>query len=269
MRIKLGMTAVLAGLLVASTAWGQIGIVGSLTHEYSTAPGRSLEGSLDIHNSSDEAQEVKAYQSDYFFYADGKVDYGTPGALPRSNALWMILSPKQAMVPPKETITINYIIQVPDDATLTGTYWSIIMVEPVPLSSPESTRPDAKPGVGVTQVLRYGVQIVTQIGETGSRQIKFSQLKLLAENGKRSLLADVENTGERWLKGSFSLDLYDAKGVFVGKFECGQMRMFPQTSVRYSVDLVGVANGSYKALIVVDCGGDDVFGVNVNLVLKD
>jgi peptidoglycan hydrolase-like protein with peptidoglycan-binding domain len=269
MSMKLGISILVAALLAASNVAAQVGIVGALTHEYTITPGRSYEGSIDIDNSSDTAQEVKAYQSDYFFYADGSTLYGEPGDLPRSNARWMSLSPKQVTIPPKETVTINFIIQVPDDATLTGTYWSLVMVEPVPLSSPESTSSDAKPGLGVNQVLRYGVQIVTQVGETGTRQLKFSQLKLVVENGKRSLLADVENSGERWLKGSFYLDLYDAKGGYVGKFESGQKRMYPQTSVRYSLDLVGVANGSYKALIVVDCGGDDVFGVNVNLVLKD
>ncbi|TFG81179.1 MAG: hypothetical protein E4H20_10360 [Spirochaetales bacterium] len=267
--MKLWIFASVACWLAVPNAVAQIGVVGSLTHEYNVAPGHSYNGIIDIANTSAETQEVKVYQSDLFFYADGTVDYGEPGGLPRSNARWMSLSPRQLLIPPRESATVHYIIQVPDDATLTGTFWSLLMVEPIPLASPESTRPGAKPGVGVNQVLRYGIQIVTQVGESGTRQVKFSQLKLVAENGKRSLLADVENTGERWLKGSFNLDLYDSNGGFVGRFESVQQRMYPRTSVRYSVDLVGVANGSYKALIVVDCGGDDVFGVNVNLVLKD
>jgi hypothetical protein len=269
MRRRRALTILLTLLAPASVSWAQIGVVGPLTYEHVVAPGRLYEGSIDITNAGDKPQEVKAYQSDYFFYSDGSIAYGEPGSLPRSNARWMTFSPKQSLVPPGENLSIHYTIQVPEDATRTGTYWSVIMVEPILESSPESSAPERKPGVGLSQTVRYGVQIVTHFGDTGTRQLKFSQLKLVADGGKRSLVADVENTGERWLRGTLSLDLYDSKGAFVGKFEAARKRMYPQTSVRYTVELVGVASGSYKALIVVDCGGDDVFGVNVNLVLRD
>jgi hypothetical protein len=213
---------------------------------------------------------VKAYQTDYFFYADGKVLYDEPGGLPRSNARWMTLSPRQVTIPANETVPIHYTIQVPNDATMKGTYWSVIMVEPVPEGSTESSKPGAKEiGVGVSQVLRFAVQIVTHIGNTGTRQLKFSRVQLVAENEKKLLTVDVENKGERWLRGSMWAELYDSEGKHVGKFDGGTQRMYPGTSVRFSADLVGIQIGSYKALLVVDCGGDNVFGANVNLVLKE
>jgi hypothetical protein len=55
----------------------------------------------------------------------------------------------------------------------------------------------------------------------------------------------------------------------VGKFDGGKQRMYPGTSVRFTADLVGVQSSLYKALIIVDCGGEDVFGANVNLVLNE
>jgi type II secretory pathway component GspD/PulD (secretin) len=84
-----------------------------------------------------------------------------------------------------------------------------------------------------------------------------------------ALVVDVENTGERWLRGSMWAELYDSEGKHVGKYDGGKQRMYPGTSVRFSADLVGIQTSSYKALIVIDCGGDDVFGANVNLVLKE
>ena len=269
MRTKMGVMTILALTFSTAIAWAQISINGPLTHEYTVEPGRSYEGSIVVQNSGDEAQEIKAYLRDYFFYSDGRVLYETAGSLPRSNALWMTLSPTQVLVPPKNSVSLHFIVQVPDDAALNGTYWSIVLVEPISKSSPESSLAETKPTVGLRQIIRYGIQIVTQVGQTGAGEVKFSELKLMSDKGTRTLVADVENTGDRWLKGAFALDLYDSKGAYMGKFEGERKRMYPQTSVRYSVDLVGVASGSYKALIVVDCGGDDVFGVNVNLVLKD
>ena len=258
-----------AGAFCVSSLPAQLSIIGQLDHIYDVVPGGLYEGSIEVSNPGIETQEVKAYQTDYFFYSDGTNLYGEPGGLPRSNARWMTLSPRQIIVPPGETIAFKFSIQVPDDATLKGTYWSMVMIEPIPLSSAESTLAPVQSGVGIAQVLRYGVQIITQVGRTGAKQIKFNALSLVAEGGKRSLVADVLNTGEQWLRGKFSVDLYDSTGVFIGKYVGDQKRTYPQTSVRYTVDLVGVPNGTYKALIVVDCGGDDVFGVNVNLVLKD
>ena len=80
---------------------------------------------------------------------------------------------------------------------------------------------------------------------------------------------DLENTGERLLRTSLWVDLYDPKGSFVGKFDGGKHGLYPGTSVRFTADLVGVASATYKALIVADCGGDDVFGANVSLVLTE
>jgi hypothetical protein len=157
------IVVVIVGLLLAPLA-GHAGVVvtGSLTHEYEVAPGRSYEGSIDVHNPEDKPQEIKAYQTDYFFYADGKVLYDDPGGLPRSNARWMTLSPRQVTIPPNDTVTVHFTIQVPNDTTMKGTYWSVIMVEPVDEGSTESSKAGAKDiGVGVSQVLRYAIQIVT------------------------------------------------------------------------------------------------------------
>jgi hypothetical protein len=257
-------------ICVSAVSHAAIIVTGSLTHEYEVAPGGSYEGSIDVLNQGNGAQEVKAYQTDYSFSADGKVLYGDPGILPRSNARWIVVSPRQFTIPPNEIVTVRFTVQVPNDAGMKGTYWSVVMVEPVSPGSPESSAsgPKKDTGVGISQVLRYAVQIVTHIGASGSRQLKFSQLQLAAEKDTRVLLVDVQNTGERWLRGTMWVDLYDSGGKHLAKIDGGRQRMYPGTSVRFSVDLVGVQPATYKALIVVDCGGDDVFGANVNLVLK-
>jgi hypothetical protein len=264
------IVVVMIGLLAAPLAcYPGIIVTGSLTREYEVAPGRTYEGSIDVKNPEKTPQEIKVYQTDYFFYADGKVLYGDPGALPRSNARWMTLSPQQVTVPPNETVSVHFSVQVPNDTTLKGTYWSVVMVEPVAEGSAESSLPGPKnTGVGVSQVLRYAVQIVTHVGATGTRLLKFSRINLVRENENKLLLVDIENTGERWLRGALWAELYDSKGSKVGRFDGGKQRMYPGTSVRFTVDLIGVQDPSYKALIVVDCGNEDVFGANVTLVLK-
>ena len=256
-------------LLAAALApAGTIQVAGSLTHEYDVAPGGSYTGSIVVQNPEKDPQEVRVYQTDYLFYADGSSYYGDPGTMPRSSTRWISFTPKQFTVPAGEEVTVRYTIQVPDDARLRGTYWSVIMVEPVEPGSPESSTPTAKDKVtvGIRQVFRFAVQIVTHVG-SGTRQLKFTKVQVAAKDGKRQLLVDAENTGERWLRGTLWVELYAKDGALVGRFDGTRLRMYPGTSVRYTVDLAGVLSGTYKALIVIDCGGDDVFGANINLVL--
>jgi hypothetical protein len=257
-------------LLAPLASEAGVSIMGPLTHELEVEPGRSYEGTIEVHNPGKSAQEVKAYQTDYFFYADGKVLYGDPGGLPRSNARWMAVVPPQMVIPPGENATIRYSIQVPSDATLKGSYWSVIMIEPLPEGSIESIASDpAQVTVGIQQVIRYAVQVITSVGSTGSRQLRFNQIRLAADKEKRLLVVDLENSGERWLRANLWIELYDSKGSYVGKFDGGGHRLFPGTTARFTVELVGIQSSTYKAVIVADCGGDDVFGANVNLVLKE
>jgi hypothetical protein len=264
------LTAALAALwLVPRIAAASVVVMGPLAYDYTVSPGQSVEGVIEVQNPGDSPQEVKFYQTDYHTFADGRVLYGEPGQLPRSNARWISFFPKQTIIPPGERIKLVYVLQVPDDSTLTGTYWSMLMVEPVAAGSPESSRPEgAKFSFGIREVVRYAVQIAAHIGATGARQLKFAQIRLQQESGKLVLSVDVENTGERMLPGKFWAELYDPHGKYVGKFNGGKRRLYPGTSARYTVDLVGLQNVTYKSLIVVDCGGDDVFGASASLVLS-
>ena len=143
------------------------------------------------------------------------------------------------------------------------------MVEGIPEDSPESSSAgEEEVSLGVRQVFRYGIQMVTHIGSTGTRDLKFLRPQIQKDEDKRYLLVDVENTGERWLRASCTTELYDPKGNLAGEFQGGALRMYPGTSVRFRVDLSTVDDGTYKALVILDCGGDDVFGAAYTLQVQ-
>ena len=139
------------------------------------------------------------------------------------------------------------------------------MVEEVPESSPESSLAGDVPQVIITQIIRYGVQMITHIEETGQRKLEFLGTKLVREEEKRFLHVDVGNVGQRWLRPFLWVELYDDAGRYIGRFENNRRRIFPGTSVRFRVDLSGVPRGFYQGLVVADCGGDDIFGANITL----
>lgn len=250
-------------------AFGTVSVEGPLAHDYVVQIGKSYEGSLEVKNSSDTAASVRIYQTDYIFYADGTAEYSEAASLPRSNARWITVSPGEVALPPGEAATVRYTIKVPDDAALAGSYWSVIMVEPS--AEPVGTLvagKDSASTVAIQQVVRYAVQVATQVADTGELDLRFSQLQLVADPSGPYLLVDAENYGERWYRATVWAELYDAAGGLVGRYEGGALRMYPGTSVRFRAALAGVKSGSYTALIVADCGGDDVYGVTVNVVLQ-
>src|SRR4030042_2553626 len=267
---KILIAALLLTWLTSSESEGRVSIIGGLSHEKKAALGEIYKGSIIIKNSDTKPQEIKIYQTDYLYYCNGKNDYGPPGELKRSNAKWLSFSPNRIIIPAESTAAVNYTLTVPDDSNLAGTYWSMLMIEEIPESSPESSQTEEiKPQVGITQIVRYGIQMVTHIEDTGERKLKFLETKLLRQTETRVLQVDIENTGERWLRPHLWVELYDDAGRYIGKFENERKRIYPTASVRFNVDLSGVPQGVYQSLIVADCGGDDIFGANLTLKLDE
>jgi hypothetical protein len=239
--------------------------VGSLTLERESQPGDVYTGSITLTNNGSVPQDVAIYQTDYLFHSDGSNQFGDPGSTERSNANWITFSPHSLQIPPHNSSQIAYRVIVPQDSSLTGTYWSMIMIEEVPLSS-DTTIYLASNQAGVRQITRYGAQCITQIGQSGTRQVKFSRSGLVQNDQRQTeLQVDVENIGQRWVSPSAWVELYDTTGRQVGRVDGEKKRLFPGTSARFRFNLESVARGKYKALVVLDNGDQNVFGAKYDL----
>ncbi|UHD14941.1 hypothetical protein [Thiocapsa bogorovii] len=257
---------ILTALLAASPVGATVTVIGDFTHEHVARPGERYRGTIVLRNDGSAPGEVKLYQTDYSFAADGSTDYGQAGQLPRSNAGWVRLSRDLVTVPASGTERIDYEVQVPTGGGLKGTYWSMVMVEAITQASPEAS---ADVTVQLTHSVRYGVQIVTQVGRNDDAAgLSFTNPGLVREDGKRVFVVDVENTGQRWLRPGLSLELYSQSGTPVGKFQGTARRLYPGTSVRFKMDLGDIPNGSYLGLVVADGTGDNLFGANVELEIE-
>jgi len=247
-------------------AAAQVSIIGDLSQDRQAHPGETYDGSILVKNDSNEPQQAKVYQTDYLFSFDGTNNYAEAGTTARSNARWITFSPSFVVVPPLGTAAVNYSVAVPESlgrAAPAGSYWSMLMVEGVPKESPESSigRKNDRTEMGLRQTLRYGIQIATHIAGTGKRSVTFLGARLMKAAGVGTVLqVDVENNGTLWFRPDVYVELFDAQGASRGKFAGQKFRMYPGTSVRQQIDLHTVAAGKYKALVVVDAGGDDVFG---------
>ena len=242
--------------------------VGDMTHERDAKPGERYRQVIVVQNTDSQPAEVKLYQTDYSFTADGSTHYDPPGDLPRSNAKWVALSRDAITVPANATERIEYEVRVPGEKGLTGTYWSMIMVEPITKGSQESAEALPENTTAISQVLRYGIQVVTNIGKGGQTELTFANPRLELEEGKRLFAIDVANTGQRSLRPALWLELYSDQGRPVGKFQGEARRLYPGTSSCYKIDLGQTPNGKYLGMVAADGTGDNLFGANVELEIK-
>jgi hypothetical protein len=261
---------ILPALLLVPMAHGQVAVMGELSHDRQAYQGETYEGVIVLRNDSDEPHEAKVYQTDYLFSHDGTNAYDVPGSTDRSNAHWITFSPAHVVVPAHGTAEIAYTVTVPpiDIATLVGSYWSMIMVEGIRKGSPESSlrSEERDQQMGIRQIVRYGVQIATHITGSGMKSVTFLDAKLVrGEEGAPLMQVDIGNNGDLGMRPEVFVELFDQGGSSMGKFAGVRYRIYPGTSIRQQIFLQGVPSGTYKALVVIDDGNDDVFGAEYTL----
>ena len=247
----------------------QIAVREGTLQQREARPGEVYTGTILVTNTTDVAQEVRLYQTDYIAYADGRAFYGEPGTEPRSNAAWITVNPSFLTVPARAQVAVPYTVQVPAESQppLSGSYWSVIMVEPVAAASGDSaTLAKARPGLGLIVRIRYAVQVVTHIAGTGAARVEFENPRVVEADGRRVLEVDLRNAGDRSAPLQLRLELFDAGGKRVATEEASVRILHPGGSVRQRFGLAGAVGGTYQVMITADTG-DDLFGAQYTLRL--
>lgn len=263
---KLLALALIIGVFLLPQVGDAASVTSGLTIEKVVSPGEKVEGVITLRGGENE-EVVRLYQTDYLFYADGRTLYNDPATTPRSNASWITIYPSEVTVPPQGEVTVNYQIQVPEEK-LSGTYWSMIMVEPQAPPPAELTPEEGKVQLGIRTVLRYGIQIVTHLGDSGKRELNILDRQVSKEGEDYILALDLENPGERSLRPALRAEIYNEEGTLLEKKEGGQYRIYPGTSVRAKIDLGALPPGKYKILVVMDNGDQYIWGAQYSLSLQ-
>ncbi|WP_167617624.1 hypothetical protein [Maribellus sediminis] len=248
---------------LAFFAEANIVVLNGLSHEQVGQPGGQYRDRIEIQNSGSETKSVKVYLRDYWFSYTGESRHDEPGTLQRSNASWINYSPQLLTLEPGEKAAIDFEVSVPQSDSLRGTYWSVIMVEGI--LPPDTTASTG--GVKINTAIRYAIQIITNIGDSGSKDLQFLGLELVKDGERNLLNVAVENTGECILKPEMSLEIFSADGTSLGVFKADRRKTFPGTSITTSIPLEGIEPGSYAAVLVADCDEDHIYGTNISLEL--
>jgi hypothetical protein len=263
------MTTFIASLTPGPAA-AQIEVLSPSVFEQTGSAGAHLMSAITLRNPTTTAQGVRLYQEDYQFFADGRSLFEHPGTLSRSNAGWIRLSTSNLVLEPGQTAKVTLSTSVPVADSLAGTYWSLVLVEPIPAGARErsgETAP-AHEGVALQTRVRHAIQVVTHIGHSGSHLIRFVEPQVTqSSDGHRAFRLELVNAGERAFRPEITLEVYGEDGPLVLTRKQGRGLVYPGTSILQSFDIDALAKGEYTFLLLADTSGPEVFAARFKLRL--
>ncbi len=234
---------------------GGIAVNSRTTLLFGAKPGDQMKSPIVLSNPTDKTEEVKIYCMDYSFSAGGSFSFNPPGYSSKSCCPWITLPQTHLTLPPKTGAEMKFSLSVPNDMSLEGTYWGIIFVEPVvaPLS-------EGKVYQTIQSVVRYGIQVIVEIGTSGTYSVKVLKHEIFKNGEKKLLQFDVENQGSRFVQLNPSLDIFTKEGGKIEELKATKLLVLPACSVRFSFDVSQVEPGDYEGFLLLDHSEEAIFG---------
>jgi hypothetical protein len=267
--LRVLLLATACAVVAAPPAAAQLKLYTDFIRQHDARPGETVEGTITVQNQTAEPQEIRITLADYTFSYDTTAIGLAPGSLPRSNAGWISVTPDFLAVAPHGTAQLSYTLTVPPSTPAgppEGTYWSTIIVEPVPRGSAESSAEQVD--IHLVRVVQYVIQVVSHIRDTGHRELAFTEVALRDDDREgRVLQVDLQNTGTLGFRPAVWVELYDAGGELQAKLDGQSFIMYPETAVRHAIPVGGLPAGEYTALVVADGGEGALYGMQLVVTL--
>lgn len=242
-------------------------ILNGLSHNYKVENGKVYKGKISIENAGQQIQDVKLFLQDITYQSNGSIQYSAPDTNSKTNAGWIQLNTNFISLKPKEKTEVFYEITVPAQINDAGSYWSVIIVEPVEKIKVNNE----KQGINITSIVRYAIQIITDVdSENAKPNLKFEEVKIEKEQEKRILKIAISNDGTLYCKSTATIEIYNKKnGQKLETFSSLPMGLLPQTSKSFHIDITKMPPEKYNAVIIATDEDENAFAINVELEVKN
>lgn len=247
-------------LLLTIPGFSKVIVLSGLTNVHSGEKGNLVQGEIHVQNIGDKDERIIIYLNDLIQDCHTAAAYDVPGTHPRSSGLWMELNANEKILAPKEEFFIKYQINIPKEESILGSYWSMLMIE---IADPIK-EDQLEYGVAMDSKIRYGIQVITNVGREDGSEIEFITVELNKNEAGHLVVATAENMGEFLVTPTVVLELYGETGDLVYKTEVPFKKVYPKSCKSFEVPIEKLANGSYAALLVADYG-KDLFGTNLQI----
>lgn len=168
--------------------------------KYTLVAGKSTRDDLEIKNGGSRPVKVRVYAGDCRNDADGVLNGPLFGQESRSTGHWVSVSSSLLDLAPRQVARVHLKVEVPPD-TPPGDHFALLLIEPVstePVDTTASVKDRAE--FRMRLVERIGITIWTRVPGSLTRGLRIGGLRKEVEDGTLLLQADVENTGNTFLK---------------------------------------------------------------------
>lgn len=245
-------------LFVCNITSARVLINNGLTHIHSGKHGQVIKGMIQVKNAGTEPEKILIYQNGLIQTCDEKNEFVPVDRQARGLGKWLETNTDEKMIQAGETYEIFYTISVPQDSSLSGSYWSVIMVE---VAEPVTSEANNK--FSIASKVRYAIQIIADVGDMEYPKLDFEKVGFKpAQSANKIIQAKLKNVGKFMVIPKLLLEVYSKDGQKITTLESVSQKIYPFTCKDFEIEIKGLTAGKYDAILVADYG-QDLFATNV------
>ncbi|AOW20492.1 hypothetical protein LPB138_07305 [Urechidicola croceus] len=244
--------------------YANVAITNGLTHIYKGNSGDVISGEVILMNGSDQEQLVTFELNEAIFSCETNRIFTNEYSHPKSSTDWFNGKVLNKVLGPKEKYVYTYTIEMPNDKSLRGSYWTVLKVN---LEKP--IREESINGnIGLDTKITYAVALLTHVNDYDELSLDFENINLKedAQNLKKELEVKLINNS-LFIEGiKLSLEIYDNNGVKVHEGKTDRNLTFPGFCRDFLIDVSSLPNGKYECVLIAD-SREEFIGTNISLTI--
>jgi P pilus assembly chaperone PapD len=214
--------------------------------------GRRVQ-TFNVSNESEQVVEATLYLNDWDRDEKGENRFSDSGRLPQSCGRYLSVFPLSMRLPPRTQQSVRVALAGAD--SLGTTCWSVVFVE-------STAARGSRGGRTITYITRLGVKVYV-VPPNLPKDGEVERVEL--DSGGRQVVASFRNSGEvpLWPQGSVEFRRLD--GSVAATVAIEDFPVLPGSLRRLTIQRPALPRGRYIALALIDYGGSDVAGGQVQL----
>lgn len=262
--MKIKCSVLIALLFFHINIFATVVITNGLTHRHSISNELDkVGGKVTVRNDGLKESIVNIYNQDIIPNCTTGFNYTDINNHERSLGKWFTTNVDEKLLAPREEYSFYYTIQVPKGTDLTGTYWSILMVEVA-----DPIKEEQENGFTVESKVRYGVQIIADMGVYQSPKITFENIEFSKDEGAEKVIrVKLKNNGLFFSATKLNIELIDKNGNKTRTSIAEKRKLYPGYCNDFEVTIKDLPKGVFEGILIAD-NGVDLFGSNVTVENK-
>lgn len=273
------LLALVLAVLLLSPAWPQGFSAGLSGHEHTAQPGDVIQGSVRVSSMSDEPITLEITLGDFVrgkagSELEGSYQFETVlGQEERSASPWVRFAPGIIDLQPGESAEVMYQISIPEDSSLTGSYWTVLFVQPTATEEQIKTEVDADstvPSIGITIKFRYAIRIYVNIGNNPPAKPQFTGLEVEPMKDGLMVKPTLRNDGLVFIRPKLTVQLKNLSGEVVFQTNTTTYTLLPQSSYTGNIEArpMYLEDGEYLLVVIGDSGTPELIAAQTKVTLS-